>query len=73
MFKEAAFDTEAVAILCAAFDKAKDSLHDSGQPALVEEVIAQRIIACAKRGERNPDRLCEEALSGLGLKAVFER
>ena len=73
LFHEAAFDAEAVEVLCAAFDKARKSLHDRGQPQLVQEVIARRIIACAKQGERDPDRLCEEALSALGLKAVFER
>jgi hypothetical protein len=39
----------------------------------VNEIIAQRIIALAQQGERDPDRLCAGALSALGNKAVFER
>ena len=73
LFRDAAFDPEAVAILCAAFEKACKSLHDHGQPPLVQEVIARRIVACAQRGERDPDRLCEDALAALGPKAVFEK
>lgn len=69
LFRAAAFDPEAVAVLCAAFDKARKSLHDTGQPALVQEVIARRIIESAKRGERDPDKLCEEALAALGSQA----
>jgi hypothetical protein len=73
LFRGVAFDPEAVAILCAAFEKARKSLHDRGQPPLVQEVIARRIIASAECGERDPDALCEQALSSLGLKAVFAR
>jgi len=73
LFREAAFDPEAVAVLCAAFEKARKSLHDTGQPPVVQEVIARRIIACAQRGERDPDKLCEDALAALGPQAVFEK
>jgi hypothetical protein len=60
-----AFDPETVKTLCEAYDKACKRLHDTGQPYLVSEVIAQRIIATAKRGERDPERLCEVALKAL--------
>ena len=40
---------------------------------MVREIIMDRIAAAAKAGERNPDRLCEIALTALGPKAVFER
>jgi hypothetical protein len=62
-FKEAAIDPETIALLCAAYDKACKSLHDTGQPTLVNEIIAQRIIALAKQGERDPDKLCGGALN----------
>lgn len=64
LFRDAAFDPETVKTLCAAYDKARASLHDKGQPDIVNEVIARRIIALAKEGERDPDRLCAGALSG---------
>jgi len=74
LFHEAAFGPEEVELLALAYDKARRSLHDRGQPPVVQTVIAERIIAAAKRGERDPDKLCEAALSAtLGNKAVFER
>jgi hypothetical protein len=56
--------------MCAAFDKARKTLHDNGQPEIVYEVIARRIIALAQQGERNPDKLCEGALMALGDRAA---
>ena len=41
------------------------TLHDSGQPEGVYEVIARRIIAAAKKGERDPVRLREIGLAAL--------
>ena len=73
LFQEAALDPETVKTLCDAYEKACKSLHDTGQPQIVNEIIAERIIALAKQGERDPDRLCAGALSALGNKAVFER
>jgi len=40
---------------------------------MVQQIIAERIIAAAKQGERDPEKLCESALAALGNKAVFER
>ena len=67
LFKDAAFDPDAIEALGAAYDKACRSLHDIGQPAIVQEVIARRIIQVAQTGERNPDRLCAQALLALGF------
>ena len=72
LFHEAGFDPETVKTLGDAYEKARKSLHDTGQPQIVNEIIAQRIVALAKQGERNPDRLCAGALTALGNKAVFE-
>jgi hypothetical protein len=49
-----------------AFEAACKQLDDTGQPELVLEVIAGRIIAAARGGERDPLRLREAALLGLG-------
>ena len=65
-FRDASFDPETVKVLCDAYDKASRSLHDNGQPDIVKEVIARRIISLAKKGERDPDRLCAGALAALG-------
>lgn len=72
LFRQAGFDPETIDILARAFEKARRSLHDTGQPAIVQEIIAARLIAAAKTGERNADKLCELALTALGNKAVFE-
>jgi len=71
LFRTTAFDTETVKTLCDAYDKARKSLHDTGQPRIVNEIIAQRMIALAEKGERDPDRLCAGALIALGNNAVF--
>jgi hypothetical protein len=51
-------DPETLAVLSAAYDKARD-----GQPAAVCETIATHILELAAEGERDPDRLCQEALA----------
>ena len=72
-FRKAEFDPATVQIIAAAFEKARKSLHDRGQPQIVRDVITARMIAAVKAGERDSDRLCEIALEALGSKAVFER
>jgi hypothetical protein len=64
---EHAFDPETVRMLGVAFDKAIHGLHDQGQPEIVREIVAKRIIALATRGERDPDRLCDSALAALRI------
>ena len=49
-----------------AYDAALKELHDTGQPQMVLEIIADRIVAAAKLGKRDPVRLREAALRGLG-------
>ena len=69
MFRATAFDPLTLSMLSEAYDQARRSLHDNGQPHIVNEVIAQRIIALAEKGERDPGRLCTGALTALGDKA----
>jgi hypothetical protein len=57
-----AFDAEATAAITEAFDAACEKLGDTDQPEVVREVIAGRIIAAARFGERDPARLLEAAL-----------
>ncbi len=70
LFRSTVFDPETVKLLSDAYDKARKSLHDTGQPYIVNEIIAERIISLAKQGERDPDRLCKGALTALGYKAL---
>ncbi len=60
------FDDEATRVMGEAFDAACKDLHDTGQPALVREIIASRIIEAAKKGERDPVGLRNAGLAALG-------
>jgi hypothetical protein len=60
------FDNEAIRVMSAAFEAVCRDLHDTGQPTLVREIIANRIIEAAKKGERDPARLRAAGLAALG-------
>jgi hypothetical protein len=59
------FDDATTRILGEAFDAACKELNDTGQPVIVQEVMARRIIAAARRGERDVVRLRDVALAAL--------
>jgi hypothetical protein len=59
------FDDAAVRSIGRAFDAACKELKDTGQPDVVHEVMVKRIIAAARKGERNVTRLRDAALTGL--------
>ena len=65
--KGATFDPEHVKAMGKAFDSIIRELHDRGQNRVVREVIAERIIAFAKSGERDPDKLFKLAIDALGV------
>jgi hypothetical protein len=59
------FDDATVRDIGRAFDLACKQLNDSGQPDVVHEVMIKRIIAAARRGERDVKRLRDAGLTGL--------
>jgi hypothetical protein len=61
------YDSDAVRAMSEAYDSVLRELHDRGQPPIVQEVIAKRIIELAAIGERDSRRLCQTVLSELGL------
>ena len=61
-----AFDAETTRLLGEVFDSICIPRHDSGQPNIILQVIAKRIIEAAKRGERDPQRLRAAALDSNG-------
>ncbi len=63
--KPGVFEPDAIAAMGEAFEAACTELHDTGQPEVVREVIAQRIIAAASMGERDVVELRKAALAGL--------
>jgi hypothetical protein len=60
-----AFDPEVLEVLGKAYDMALAALQDAGQPEVVREVLARRIIKAAKKGERDTAKLCAVALSAF--------
>jgi RecJ-like exonuclease len=50
-----------------AMDCATKDLRDTGQPAIVQEIIAKRIVDIAASGERDPQKLASMALHSLGI------
>jgi hypothetical protein len=69
LFEDTALRPDEILILRDAYTRACKSLHDKGQPAIVNEIIAERIIALAGDGERDPEKLSDGALSALGKRA----
>jgi len=65
-----AFEPEAIAAMSEAFEAALQELQDAGQRDVSREVIAGRIIAAARLGERDPVRLREAALRRPGDDAA---
>jgi hypothetical protein len=65
-----AFDPDTVAILAAAFEQAWSTVQKSGSPlaaddqaASTRERLAKRIIQMAQQGERERQRLVDDALA----------
>jgi hypothetical protein len=59
------YDAETKRVMGVAFEMARATvLRTWGNTA--DAMLAKRIIELARAGERNPDRLCEEALKILG-------
>ncbi len=65
--EQGAFDPEATAAMGMAFDAACEELCEVGRLQMVRKLIAQRIIAAARKGELDPVRLTAVALNGLPL------
>ena len=66
------FNSEVTRLLGSAFEDAwrklttsEGSLADERRAALLREVLAKRIIELGRHGERNHDRLVENALANL--------
>ncbi len=62
---ETAFDNSTTRIMGLAFDAACAKSQDTRLTNLAREIIAERIIEAAKRGERDPRHLCSIAIAAL--------
>jgi hypothetical protein len=61
------FDDRMTGIMGEAFDNARKELRDTGQPPIVYEVIARRILDAVRGGERDPVRLRNAGLAAFGF------
>ena len=59
------FDDGVMKAMGEAFDAACKALRDTGQPDVVQEVMAQRIVVAVRNGERDAKRLRDVALAAL--------
>jgi hypothetical protein len=64
LIEGAAFDPEVIALLIQTYDAAVKRVGE-GQPLLVLETLAKRIIEIAVRGERDPQKMVEYAIRGV--------
>jgi hypothetical protein len=65
--KDRALSPEIAKIVGEAYDRVLKSLHDRGQPVVVQEIIAERILDLANSGERDPQKVASIALKSLGI------
>jgi hypothetical protein len=66
-FEDSAFDPQTTRAMGQAFDLACQNLSIGGQPDVVKEVMAKRIVQAATNGERDPYRLAAKAMDAVGL------
>jgi hypothetical protein len=63
------FDDEATRVMGEAFDAVCAEIHETSAPGPVHLVIARRIIAAARKGERDPGKLRKAGRAALyGIK-----
>jgi len=66
-FNGSVFDPQATHAMGEAFDLACSNIGTGGQPEIVKEIMAARIIQAATNGERDPHRLAAKAMDSVGL------
>ncbi len=72
LFANTAFDSDTAALLASAFDTAWDTVKKSGsalaaddQAKSTREVLAKRVIEMGQQGERDRQRLVDDAIAHL--------
>ena len=73
IFPDASFDAEATQAMGRAFDIASRAMRKLGADQTERETIAKRIVDTAKKGERDPLRLKEQALSALCIDETLAK
>ena len=68
MMKNSCFDPETIAVLKAVLEDSWASLRSDQQRATLKTDLAQRILAAAAEGERDPIRLRDRALGNSSVR-----
>ena len=68
LIQDVVFDDEATRLMGIAFDRACTSLPQYSGHFAVREIIAKRIVAAAKNGERSPIRLLRSTLKPFHIE-----
>ena len=66
-FKLGVFEPEEIEIMSAAYEDALSVLQLANRQDPITELVARKIIAVARSGERDPPRIRELALKELGI------
>jgi hypothetical protein len=61
------FSPEEIETMVAAYDVVRKKLHDRGQPEMVNELIAKRIIELGKTKALDSKEMAKTVLSSFGL------
>jgi hypothetical protein len=67
LLKFSAFDPEEIRCMTAAYEDALRVLQLANRQDPITELVAKKIIEVAQLGERDPKRLCDNALTELGI------
>jgi hypothetical protein len=65
---QSVFDPETLRAMSAALDQACHALKLPDTAARERETVAVKIVELARRGERDPERLCERVLHDAGSR-----
>jgi hypothetical protein len=65
-----AFSPEEVRVLADAYEAVSVKLHDRGQPAVVKELIAKRVIELGKLKALDSRELADRVLASFGLPKI---
>jgi hypothetical protein len=68
---EGTFDSEITRVMGGAFERALAALRISDPSDHIAAIVARRILALSKNGERNADHLCDQALASLGVGEYY--
>jgi hypothetical protein len=69
LLKESVFEPEEITTMVAAYESVCHKLHDRGQPEVVNEIIAKRIVELGKLKTLNSDELSERVLNLFGIRS----